>query len=48
MKGIYGGNMPVVKGKQHTYVRMDIDYSKPGEVIVSMDRYITEVVDKFT
>ena len=25
MKGIYRENMPVVRGKKHTYIRMDID-----------------------
>ena len=39
--------MPVVRGKTHTYVGMDLDYSSPGEVIVSMDSYITEAIDKF-
>ena len=29
MKGIYGVNMPVVRGKKHTYVRLDLDYSSP-------------------
>ena len=47
MKGIYGKNMPVVRGKKHTYVGMDLDYNSPGEVILSMDRYITEAIDKF-
>ena len=40
MKGIYGENMPVVRGKKHTYSGMDLDYSSPGEVIVSMESYI--------
>ena len=47
MKGIYGNNMPVVKGKKHTYVGMNLDDSSPGKVIVSMDSYITEAIDKF-
>ena len=47
MKGIYGNNMPVVRGKNHTYFVMDLGYSFPGEVIVSMDSYITEAIDEF-
>ena len=39
--------MPVVRGNKHTYARMDLDYSLPGEVIVSMDSYITDAIDKF-
>ena len=37
MKGIYVDNMPVVRGKKHTYIGMDLDYIFPGEVIVSME-----------
>ena len=39
--------MLVVRGKQKTYVGMDLEYIKPGEVIVSIDRYVTEEIDKF-
>ena len=46
MKGIYGENMPIVRGKKRTYVGMDLDYSSPGEMIVSIDSYITEAIDK--
>ena len=34
-KGIYGEEMPFERGKKHTYVGMDLDYSTPGEVIVN-------------
>ena len=47
MKGIYGENMPVVRGKKHIYVGMDLDYISSREVIVSMDSYITYAIDKF-
>ena len=30
MKGIYGEETPVARGKKHTYVGMDLDYSSPG------------------
>ena len=46
MKGIYGKNMPVVRGKKHTYVGMDLEYIPPGEVIMSMNGYITEAIEK--
>ena len=39
--------MLVVRGKKHTYLGMDLEYIKPGEVIVSMDRYVTEEIDNF-
>ena len=47
MKGIYGENMPVVRGKKHIYVGMDLDYISSREVIVSMDSYNIEAIDKF-
>ena len=40
--------MPVVKVKQHIYVRMDLDNSKPGDVKVSMDSYIIKAIEEFT
>ena len=47
MKGIYGDNMPVVRGKKHTYAGIYIDYSLPGEVNVSTDSYITGAIKEF-
>ena len=47
MKGIYGDNMPVVRGKKHTYIGMDLEYSLPGESNVSMDSYITGAIKEF-
>ena len=47
MKLIYSNNMSVVRGNNHAYVLMDLSYSSPWEVIVSMDRYITEAIDEF-
>ena len=47
MKGIYGNNMPVVRGEKNTYAIMDLGYISPGEVIVSMDSYITEAIYAF-
>ena len=46
-KGIYGQEMPVARVKKHTYVVIDLDYSTPGEVIVSIGSYITEEIDEF-
>ena len=39
--------MLVVRRKYHTYIVIDLNYSKSGEVVVSMDRYITEAIDAF-
>ena len=39
--------MPLVRGKKHAYIIMDLDYSSPGGVIVSMDSYIIEAIDEF-
>ena len=39
--------MPFERGNRHTYMVMDLDYGKLGEVIVLMDIYITEAIDKF-
>ena len=47
MKVIYGEKIPILRGKKHTYVGMDLDYISPGEVIVSMYSYITEAIDEF-
>ena len=46
MKGIYGKNMAFVRGKNHTYVGMDVNNSFPGELVMSMDSYITEAIEK--
>ena len=46
-KGIYGQEMSVTGVKKHTYVGIDLEYRTPGEVIVSIDSYITEEIDKF-
>ena len=45
MKGIYGEEILVARGKKHTYLGMNLGYGTPGEVIVSMDSYITKAID---
>ena len=47
MKGIYGEEIPVARGKKHTYVGMYLDYCTSVEVIVSMGSYITEAIEEF-
>ena len=47
MKGIYEEEIQVARGKKHTYVGMDLEYSSPGEVIVSTEIYIIEAIDEF-
>ena len=45
MNGIYGNSITSTIGKKRTYVIMDINYSTPMEVILSMYSYITEFID---
>ena len=35
----------ITQGKVHKYLRMTIDYSSPGEVILSMINYIGKMFD---
>ena len=48
MKGIYGEEIPIARGKRNTYVGKDLGYSTPGKLIVSTDSYITEAIDKLS
>ena len=41
------GKMTVTCGKKHTYLGMQLDYSVPGQVSVSMFGYIQEILDLF-
>jgi hypothetical protein len=41
------GKMTVTRGKKHTYLGMQLDYSVPGQVSVSMFGYIQEILDLF-
>ena len=46
LESVYG-EIRTTKGKQHTYVGMDLDFSKAGEVEVSMKGYLEETIDDF-
>ena len=46
LRSIYG-KLSVTRGKHHTYLGMDLDFSVPGEVAVSMIPYMQEIVDEY-
>ena len=46
LQSIYG-ELSVTRGKKHTYLGMDLDYSCPGMVCVSMIPYLKEIIDEF-
>jgi hypothetical protein len=47
LKSIYGEDMSVSRGKKHDYLGMDLDYSVPGEVKVTMAYYLKRVITEF-
>jgi hypothetical protein len=47
LKGIYGDKMTVTKGKEHRYLGMDFDYSRPGVLRVTMIKYIEDIFEDF-
>jgi hypothetical protein len=46
-ESIYGEDMRVLRGKKHNYMGMDLDYSVPGKVRVTMVDYLKRVITKF-
>jgi hypothetical protein len=46
-KSIYGQYMRVSRGKKHYYLGMDLDFSVPGEVSVTMIDYLKRVIQDF-
>jgi len=44
---IYGNNMSVTRGKKHTYLGMDWDYSVEGKVQVLMTKHIDAAIEDF-
>jgi hypothetical protein len=46
-KIIYGEDTRVSQGKKHHYLGMDLDYSVPGEVKVTMVDYLKRVITEF-
>jgi hypothetical protein len=47
LKSIYGEDMRVSRGQKHDYLGMDLDYSVPGEVRVTMVDYLKRVITEF-
>ena len=44
---IYGEKLTVKRGKLHDYLGMDLDYSTPGKLRISMIKYLDKVMDDF-
>jgi hypothetical protein len=47
LKSIYGQDMRVSRGKKHDYLGMDLEYTIPGEVEVTMVKYLKGVIEDF-
>jgi len=47
LKKIYGANLKETIGPVHDYLGMTFDYSTPGQVVISMDKYIAQIIDSF-
>ena len=47
LKQIYGQNLKEHVGLTHDYLGMTFDYSTPGLVDISMDKYIANIIDSF-
>ena len=47
LKSIYGLNLKENIGSLQEYLGMTFDYTKPGTVEISMDKYIANVIDSF-
>ena len=47
LKGIYGDNMRVSRGKVHDYLGMILDFSQKGECRVTMIDYIKQILEEF-
>jgi hypothetical protein len=47
LKSIYGKDMRVSRGKPHAYLMMDLDFTNPGEVKITMIDYLNGVLEDF-
>ena len=47
MKGIYGEKLTIHRGKIHDYLGMDMDWTKDGQVSISMIKYLIKLLDDF-
>ena len=46
-KRLYGERMTVHRGKVHTYLGMDLDFSTPKVLKIGMIKYIKKVLEEF-
>ena len=42
------GKMKITRGKEHTYLGMNLDFSIKGEVKIGMTEYVDDMIDKFS
>jgi hypothetical protein len=47
LKNIYGNDMRVSRGKKHDYLGMDLDFTEPGQVKITMIPYLKGVIRDF-
>ena len=47
LDGIYGNGLSVTRGKVHSYLGMDFDFSAMGDVKLSMIPYANQIDDDF-
>ena len=47
MKGIYGEKLTIHRGNIHDYLGMDMDWSKDGQVSISMIKYLIKMLNDF-
>ena len=47
MRGTHGKKLTVHRGKIHDYLGMDMDWSKKGQVSISMIKYLYKVLEDF-
>eukprot|EP00804_Cyclotella_cryptica_P029637 CCRYP_019028-RA/>CCRYP_019028-RA protein AED:0.31 eAED:0.31 QI:0/-1/0/1/-1/1/1/0/180 len=46
LKGLYG-NISVSRGKKHTYLGMQLEYTNKGKCLVTMEKYTGDVINRF-
>ena len=47
MKDIYSKKLTIHRGKIHDYLGMDMDWTKDGQVSISMIEYLSKLLDNF-
>ena len=47
LEKLYGEAIPHTRGKKHTYLGMNLDYTESGLVKVSMESYVKEIIEEF-